>query len=61
MYAEGYITVFLISQHHTMKTCWIKGERLDAFLTSTLDGGEWSVSCFGRFIPRERSACTRYV
>jgi hypothetical protein len=32
-----------------MKTYW----RVEAFLTSALDGGEWSASRSGRFTPRE--------
>jgi hypothetical protein len=32
-----------------------------AFLTSALDGGEWSTSCPGRFTPRERAPGTYCV
>jgi hypothetical protein len=34
---------------------------LNAFLTSALDGGEWSASRPGRFIPRERAPGTRWI
>jgi len=30
-------------------------------LTSALDGGEWSVSCPGHFIPRERGPGTHWI
>jgi hypothetical protein len=32
-----------------------------AFLTSALDGGEWSASRLGRFTPRERAPDTRWI
>jgi hypothetical protein len=38
-----------------MKTYWGVEVYLDAFLTSALDGGEWSTSLPGRFTPRERA------
>jgi len=31
------------------------------FLTSALDGGEWSTSRPGRFIPRETAFCTDWI
>jgi hypothetical protein len=34
---------------------------LQAFLTSVLDGGEWSVSHPGRFTPRERAPVTHWI
>jgi len=34
---------------------------LRAFLTSALDGGEWSASRSGRFIPTERAAGTHWI
>jgi hypothetical protein len=37
---------------HAMKTYGVVA-RLHAFLTSAVDGGEWSASCPGSFIPRE--------
>jgi hypothetical protein len=36
-----------------MKTYWGVEIQLHAFLTSALDGGEWSASHPGRFTPRE--------
>jgi len=30
-------------------------------LTSALDGGEWSASRFGRFIPRERAPGIHWI
>jgi len=35
--------------------------QLHAFLTPTLDGGEWSASRTGRFIPRERTPGTHWI
>jgi hypothetical protein len=37
-----------------MKTYWGAEVYPQAFLTSVLDGGEWSVSRHGRFTPREK-------
>jgi hypothetical protein len=34
---------------------------LHAFLTSALDGGEWSASQPGRFTPRERVPGTHWI
>jgi len=31
---------------------------LYAFLTSALNGGEWSVSCLGRFTPKKKAPAT---
>jgi hypothetical protein len=35
--------------------------QLHAFLTSAVDGGEWSASRPGRFIPRERAPGTQWI
>jgi len=42
-----------LTKHHAMKTYREVEVQLHAFLTSALDGGEWSSSCLGRFTPRE--------
>jgi hypothetical protein len=34
---------------------------LHAFLTSALDGGEWSASCLCHFIPREKVPGTHWI
>jgi hypothetical protein len=34
---------------------------LHAFLTSALDGGEWSASCHGCFTPGERAYSTHWI
>jgi hypothetical protein len=34
---------------------------IHAFLTSALDGGEWSASRLGRFAPRERAPGTHWT
>jgi hypothetical protein len=41
--------------HHTMKTYWGLEVYLHSFLTSALDGGEWSVSLNGHFFPLGKS------
>jgi len=35
--------------------------QLHAFLTSALDGGEWSVSRPGRFTPRKRAPGAHWI
>jgi hypothetical protein len=42
-----------LTKHHAMNTYWGSGDRLHAFLTSAVDGGEWSVSRFGRLAPEK--------
>jgi hypothetical protein len=44
-----------LTKHHAMKTYWGMEVYLHAFLTSALDGGEWSASRPSRFTPRERA------
>jgi hypothetical protein len=44
-----------------MKTYWGVEVKPHAFLTSALDGGEWSASCPGRFIPWERAPATNWI
>jgi hypothetical protein len=44
-----------------METYWGVEVYLHAFLTSELDGGEWSDSRPGRFIPRERTPGTHWI
>jgi hypothetical protein len=44
-----------------MKTYWGVEAKLHAFLTSALDGSEWSASRPGRFTPRERVPGTNWI
>jgi hypothetical protein len=44
-----------LTEHHAMKAYWEWRHSSTNSLTSTLDGGEWSVSRSGRFTPRERT------
>jgi hypothetical protein len=45
-----------------MKAYWGSGDvALQAFLTSALDGGEWSASGPGHFNPRERASDTHWI
>jgi hypothetical protein len=42
-----------VFKHHAMKTCEGMEVKLRAFLSSAVDGGEWSVSRSGCFSPGE--------
>jgi hypothetical protein len=44
-----------------MKAHWGVEVQLHAFLTSALDGGEWSASRPGLFTSRERTPGTRWI
>jgi hypothetical protein len=50
-----------LTKLHTMKTYWGVEVQLHAFLTSALDGGEWSASRSGRFTPREGTPGTHWI
>jgi len=45
----------ILTEHHAVKV------QLHTFLTSALDGGEWSASCPGRFTPKERATGTHWI
>jgi hypothetical protein len=44
-----------------MKAYWESGGKLHSFLTSALDGGEWSASRPGCITPRERAPGTHWI
>jgi hypothetical protein len=44
-----------LTKYHAMNTYWGVEVYLRAFLTSALDGGEWSASRPGRFTPQGKS------
>jgi hypothetical protein len=44
-----------LTKYHANKTYWGVEVWLRAFLTSALDGGEWSASRPGRFTPGKES------
>jgi hypothetical protein len=48
-------------RHQTMKVYWGVDVLLHAFLTSALDGGDWSASNPRRFNPRERAPGTQWI
>jgi hypothetical protein len=48
-------------KHHTMKMYRGVEVQLHTFLTSALDGAEWSITCLGCFIPRKRAASTHWI
>jgi hypothetical protein len=63
-FSNGKIKVKLslcLIKRHAMKAYWRVDVWLHAFLTSTLDGGEWSASLPGRFSPRESAAGTHWI
>jgi hypothetical protein len=48
-----------LTEHHAMKAYWgVEVYSFIHFLSSALDGGEWSASRPGRFTPRERAPGT---
>jgi len=53
--------MLFLTDHHPMKAYWGVEVYLHALLTSALDGGEWSASCPGHFIPRERGPDTNWM
>jgi hypothetical protein len=55
------ISVLFLTEQHAMKAYWGVEAQFHAFLTSALDGGEWSVSCPGRLTPRERARRTHWI
>jgi hypothetical protein len=50
-----------LTKHHAMKTYLGVEGQLHAFLTSALDGGEWSASRLCRFTPSERAPGTHWI
>jgi hypothetical protein len=50
-----------LTKPHAMKTHWGVEIQLHGFLTSNLEGGEWSASRPGRFIPRERAPGAHWI
>jgi hypothetical protein len=51
---DKVVPVLFLTEHHAMKAYWEWRYSSTHSLTSTVDGGEWSASCPGRFtlIPR---------
>jgi len=57
---KGKVKLFLcLTKHRATKTYWGVEVQIHAFVTSAQDGGEWSDSRPGYFIPGEISADTR--
>jgi hypothetical protein len=53
--------LFFLTEHRAMKAYWGVEVQVHAFLTSALDGGEWSTSRPRRFTPRERAPGTHGI
>jgi hypothetical protein len=51
----------LLTKYHAMKMYWGVEVYLHAFLTSALDGGEWSALRPGRFTHRKRAPGTHWI
>jgi hypothetical protein len=58
---EVKLSPWLINYAPRHEDVWGSGVIATSFVTSTLDGGEWSASRPGRFIPEERAPSTRWV
>jgi len=53
------VELFLcLTKHHAMKTYGGVELQIHAFITSALDGGEWSASRPGRFTPGNKARYT---
>jgi hypothetical protein len=52
---------FFLTKHHAMKAYWGVEDSSTYYLTSALDGGDWSASRPGRFTPRERAPGTHWI
>jgi hypothetical protein len=50
-----------VNKHYTMKTYWWLEVQRHAFLTSVLQGGEWSASRPGRFTAGERALGIHWI
>jgi hypothetical protein len=50
-----------LTKHHYIKTYWGVKVELHAFLTSELDGGEWSASRSGHFTLKERAPGINWI
>jgi hypothetical protein len=48
---NGISNIHCLIKHHAIKTYWGSGGKLRVFLSSALDGGEWSASRPGRRVP----------
>jgi len=55
------LNTYPVLNYHAMKTNGGVEVYLHTFLTSTLDGGDWSASRLGRFYPRERVLSTYWM
>jgi len=61
-WSSGKVNFLLyLTKYHAMKTYGEVEMQFHAFLTSELDGGEWSASRPGRFIRGGKGPGTRWI
>jgi hypothetical protein len=53
--------MLFLREYHVTKAYWGMEVQFHAFLTSALDGSEWSASGTGRFTPRKRDPGTPWI
>jgi hypothetical protein len=51
----------VLTEHHAMKEYWGSGGIVHEFLTSVVEGGEWSASRPDRFTPRKRAPGIHWI
>jgi hypothetical protein len=61
MICEIKLSLCLTNEALRLEGVWGVDGLIHIFLTSALDGGEWSASRLGRFTPGETAPCTRWI
>jgi hypothetical protein len=55
------LSLCVLTEHHAMKAYWGSGGIDARILDPALDGGEWSISCSGRYTARKRVPGTYWI